>query len=217
LKESFEFIVNGSVIESDFAEASALFPSVRERFSVDGCARKFILKANVIETADIRSFPLLLSDESISNVRSQVLLICLKSGIQKNVSDLLMEKLADLESEDVSILSLETLSSLLLSESVSIESEDSLLRHILKLSPSYWDLLRHIQVEFLSEDGLSLLEEYLSLPPESVWQCSVERLVHFPPLFDSRIISNFLEILAEFQGKQFSFLRRGSRNGFETQ
>jgi hypothetical protein len=40
LRESFEFIVNGSVIESDFAEAASIFPEVREHLSVDGCARK---------------------------------------------------------------------------------------------------------------------------------------------------------------------------------
>jgi hypothetical protein len=41
LNESFQFVVNGSVIESDIATAAALSPAIRERFSVDGSARKF--------------------------------------------------------------------------------------------------------------------------------------------------------------------------------
>jgi hypothetical protein len=46
---------------------------------------------------------------------------------------------------------------------------------------------------------------------ESLWQCAAEWIV-FPP--DSRIISHFPEIFAEFLGEQFSFLWRGSRDGF---
>jgi hypothetical protein len=41
LNESFQIIANGFAIESDSAEAEALFPAVRERLSVDFCARKF--------------------------------------------------------------------------------------------------------------------------------------------------------------------------------
>jgi hypothetical protein len=57
---------------------------------------------------------------------------------------------------------------LLLSESVSVESEYALLRIILKLDPDYPNLLRHIQIEFLSEDGLSLWDEHFVIPPEFV-------------------------------------------------
>jgi hypothetical protein len=102
-----------------------------------------------------------------------------------------------------------------LSESVSIESEDALLRFLLKLGPGYRDLLRHIQLRFLSEDGLSLLEEDFGIPPESLWQCAAERIAHPPP--DSRIISGIPEIFAEFRGKRFSLLWRGGRDGFEAQ
>jgi hypothetical protein len=44
LKKSFRFIVNGIVIESDVAEASALFPRIRAQLSVDGCGRKFFFE-----------------------------------------------------------------------------------------------------------------------------------------------------------------------------
>jgi hypothetical protein len=101
------------------------------------------------------------------------------------------------------------LESLLLSESVSVESEDALLQIILKLGPDYRDLLKHIELEFLSEDGFSLLEEHFEIPPESLWQYAAERIAHPPPPpLNSRIISDFPEIFAEFRKKRFSLLWR---------
>jgi hypothetical protein len=126
----------------------------------------------------------------------------------------MIERRIDLESADVSILSFEALDSLLSSESISVESEDALLQFILKLGLDYRDLLSHIQIEFLSEDGLSLLDEHFGIPPESVWQCAVELVIPPPPL-DSRIISDFPKIFAEFRRKRFSLLWRGSRDGFK--
>jgi hypothetical protein len=171
LNESFEFIVNGRVIESDFSESAAFFRSVREQLSVDGCARKFFVNANGIEAADIRSLQLFLSGETISNGRSQRFLSGLlgnetlerlflnfsKTDIQMNLFDFVIENRIELKSVDVSSLSFEALDSLLLSDSISVESEDSLLQFVLKLGSEYRDLLRHIKVEFLSEYGFSLL------------------------------------------------------------
>jgi hypothetical protein len=128
------------------------------------------------------------------------------------------ESRINFESTDVSVLSIESFDSLLLNESISVESEDSLLRHILKLGFGYRDLLRHIQVSFLSEDGLSLLSESFEIPPESVFEFSVERITNLPPSplppFDSQIISDIPEIFTEFRWKRFSLLWRGSRDGF---
>jgi hypothetical protein len=205
LREPFLFVVNGAVIESDVAEAAALFGAVREQLSVDGCGRTFILNDSGIESADIRSLEFLLSDETISDGRSQFLQInllgkvnvdllflgCSKCDIRKNHWDFEKESRIDLESVDVSVFSVEVLDSLLLSESISIESEDSLLLFILKLGPDYRDLLRHIQIVFLSESGLSLLEEDLGIPPESLWYVIAERIAHPPSPLDSRIISDF--------------------------
>jgi hypothetical protein len=135
-----------------------------------------------------------------------------------NLSELMIERQIELESADLSILSIlsfEALDSLLLSESISVESEDTLLRLILKLGSDYRDLLRHIQLEFVSENGLSLLGGDFGIPPESVWQCVVERITHLR--FDSRIILDFPEILAEFRGRHFEILWLGSRDGFKAE
>jgi hypothetical protein len=127
LRELFLFIVNGSEIEREVSESAALFPAVREQLSVDSCARKFFVNDSEIESADIDSLELLLSGENISNIRSQfflnkvlgkdnlegLFLNCSKSNIRMNLP--------------------ETLDNLLLNEFVTAESEDSLLRMILKL------------------------------------------------------------------------------------
>jgi hypothetical protein len=229
LNESIEFIVNGKVIGVELAEAAALFPTVREQLSVDGCGRKFFVNLNGMETSDIRSLELLLSGESISKGVSEGLLIgllgnadferlffgCLKSDTGLNLSELMKERCLEFKSFDVSIFSIEALDSLLFHESFSIESEDALLRVILNLGSDHRDLLRHIQLEFLSEDGLSLLSEYLDIAPESVWECAAELISHpSPPRFNTQILSDLPEIFAEFRGKRFSVLWRGSRDGF---
>jgi hypothetical protein len=182
LNESIEFIMNRRVIEMEISEAIALFPSVREQLSVDGCGRKFFVTLSGIEASDIRSLELLLSGESISvgGSEERLFLNCWKGNNQMNLSTLLKERRLDFESVDVSIVSIEALDGLLLNESVTVESEDALLRLILKLGSDYRDLLRHIQLEFLSEDGVSLLSEYLKIPPESLWECVAGRVSHPP-------------------------------------
>jgi hypothetical protein len=118
-------VTKGEVIESDFAKAIELCPRVREQLSMDGCARMvfLFLKGNEMESADIHSFQLLLSGESISNGRSPILQSGLfgnvnlerlflgfsKVDIEKNLSDLVMERRIDLESANVSIKALDSL------------------------------------------------------------------------------------------------------------
>jgi uncharacterized protein YdcH (DUF465 family) len=61
-------------------------------------------------------------------------------------------------------------------------------------------------VEQLSTDFSELRKDVLTLKSQ---------IAAIPSVFDSRIISGFLEIFAEFQKKQFSLLWRGSRDGFK--
>jgi hypothetical protein len=221
LREAFEFIVNGSEFEREVCESAALFGAVREQLSVDSCARKFFVNLSEIDPAAIDSLELLLSGERISNVRSQLLLSKVllnehlerlflnfsKSDIGKNLSELMIERRIEFESTDISNFSFEVLDNLLLNEFVRVESEDSLLDDILKLGPGYRNLVRHIQIANLSEDGLSLLSESFDIPSESVLHCAVGRITHPPsPQLDSQVISDIREIFAEFGMKQFSLL-----------
>jgi hypothetical protein len=66
----------------------------------------------------------------------------------------------------------------LLSESVSVESEDALLPFILKLGSDDRNLLRYIQIGFLPKDVLFLFNEHFWISPESVWWCAFERIAH---------------------------------------
>jgi hypothetical protein len=117
-------------------------------------------------------------------------------------------------------MSFEALDDLFLRKSVIIESEDSLLRFILNLGSGYRFLLRHIQLDFLSSKGISLLARHFEIPPEVVWKLAAEVIghPHSPPLpgpFNSLIFSGCPGIFAEFRRKQFKLLWRGSWHGFK--
>jgi hypothetical protein len=132
-------------------------------------AKVFVTNSG-IEAADLRSLQLLLSGKSILVKRSQLLQNNLlgnvtlerlfldrsKLDIRRNLSELMIEQRIDCESVAVSVVSVEALDSLLLSEFVRVESEDSLLRFVLKLGSEYRDLPRHIRIQFLSEDGFCI-------------------------------------------------------------
>jgi hypothetical protein len=232
--ESFVFVVNERVIESDFAELVAVFPAADQQFWVDGCPQKFVVNNNEIEAVGIRSLQCLFSGESISIVGSHGLLSgflgnvtlevqfldCSKFSIHLNPPEFMNERRIKLESADLSILSFEALDSLVLTESISTESGDSLLQFILKPGPFYRDLRRHIEIAFVSEDGLSLWDEHFRILSESIWQCALKQIPHpllpSPPPFDLQVISDLSEVLAQFQGKQFSLVWRGSRDEFKT-
>jgi hypothetical protein len=123
----------------------------------------------------------------------------------------------ELELVDIYILWFEAFDDRLLSSSVKIEieSEDSLLRVFLNFGSVYRFLVRHIQLGFLSWEGISLLADHFKIPSESVWEC-ISGVIGRPPpgQFDSLIISSFPDILAEFGGKRFLLLWRGGRDGF---
>jgi hypothetical protein len=132
-----------------------------------------------------------------------------------------IERRIDLDSADFSSLSFEALNALLLNSSVNIDSEDSLLRVILNLPLQSRFLLRHIQLPFLSFEGLSLLAKHFNTSPESFWEWTAEVIARTPlspsPLLSSLIISSFPIIFAEFRRKTFKLLWRGSRDGFGAQ
>jgi hypothetical protein len=251
LSSSFTFLMNGAVIESDVAEAAALSPFVREQLSVDWCAREFVILDNKSESesgvgrsgmAALEALQSLLSGSGISVGRWEVLQsgylgnaclecslqFCRKSGIcatlSGSVSVSVIEQRMNLESADFSILSFEALDDLLSRSSFVIESEDSLLKFILNSGHDYRFLLKHIQLLYLSKEGLSLFADHFKIPLESVWECAVKLLARSPPpppcfssppgQLDSLIISGFPAIFAEFRGKRFINLWRGSRDGF---
>jgi hypothetical protein len=139
------------------------------------------------------------------------LLACAKATIDATLSNAVIERRMSLESADLAGLSFEALDDLLLRSSVKFGSEDELLFLVLNFGLGSRLLLRHIQPRFLSAEGVLLLADHFDIPPESIWECAAEVITQ--PL-DSRIISRFPAIFAEFRGKRFKLLWRGSRDGF---
>jgi hypothetical protein len=117
----------------------------------------------------------------------------------------------DLNSVDLSTLSVDALDQILTEGSFSIESEDDLFLRIFRLGSESGPLLRHIEIGFLS---VVVLAECISFPPECIWSGISRFLVPSTPALASVIISDFSEIFSEFRGKRFSLLSRGGRDGF---
>jgi hypothetical protein len=120
----------------------------------------------------------------------------------------------DLNSIDLSSLSVEAVDEILTGNSCYIESEDELLSRLLALNSEYRQLLRHIEIRFLSVVNVVALAESFAFPPEWIWNGLSRFSVVSAPELDSIIISDFPEIFAEFHTKQFLLLWRGGRDGF---
>jgi hypothetical protein len=198
-------MAKGITLECDVSEAVSISTAVREQLSVDACACKFFLSD--VELFD--SLRCIISGSAVSDERSLFTLrrqLCIPMMESQSVCSETDQ--FDLNSIDLSSLSVDALDQILTEGSFYIESEDDLFMRILGLGSEYGPLLRHIEIEFLS---VSALAECFSFPPEWIWSWISRLLV---PALDSVIISDFPEIFAEFRGKRFSLLWRGGRDGF---
>jgi hypothetical protein len=213
-EETFTFSGENATFECGIGQAVSLSPSVREQLLVDACARTFALgNVNAVD-----SIGCILSGKAVSVVPSPTGLgwkLCnpsLELELALSGTDRL-----DLNSVNLSMFSVEALDGILNGSSFSIASEDDLLEKLLCLDEKYHPLLSRIAIQFLSLPGRARLMEHLSFPTESIW-CGL--MHHFIPPFrspsplGSLIIWELPEIFAEFRGKQFLLLWRGSRDGF---
>jgi hypothetical protein len=110
----------------------------------------------------------------------------------------------DLEQDSVNIsrLSVESLEEFVWGASFCIDSEDDLLEWILSLGCEYRRLLRWIEIRFLRASGLATLANHFTFPTEWIWCSIADRAIpHFRFAWNSRIVSDFPEILHEFSGK----------------
>jgi hypothetical protein len=130
----------------------------------------------------------------------------------------------------------EFLHRLLSSENLRVESEDSLLRLLLEVEVEVdvevdrSEFLCHIEVSFLSSDGLSLFLHELTFEDltESIWAKIVIHLKgdgdqakakemrqrRFVSPSTSVIVSGIPSILKDLESKEWTLLYRGSRDGF---
>jgi hypothetical protein len=130
--------------------------------------------------------------------------------------------------DELRLIDAQTLHRLLSSDSLSIESEDWLLRLLLDLDlgDHRIDLLSHIEVSLLSAEGVALFFEEVGFDDvsEVIWSKVVSRLKggssdsprwrrnRLP--FESLIVREFPPLLADIRGKSWTLLCRGSRDGF---
>jgi hypothetical protein len=144
--------------------------------------------------------------------------------------------------DELRTLSKQTLHKILSSESLAIESEDTLLLTLIDLGCDYCDFWCYIEISFLSDDGISRFVDTLSFEEltMNLWCKIVSRLIgfcdedfrmrrcrchshshpHLPhtsneSVIESMIISNVPSSLKRFEQNEWILLYRGSRDGFK--
>jgi hypothetical protein len=217
--DEFTFLVNHKPFSTSAVEAMLLSLVVCEQLQVDACARRFVICDLEIDSTDLISLQSLLSglkiilqmsyQKSLSRLNRQLGNIglkrhffCLWSHSTVNATIILSNVFAthsrvSLQSiSDISLLSADALDSLLSNESFLVDSQNALLRLLVRLG--HLDLLRHIQWDFVSTAGIASLCEDLT---ESLWLAVAHWLMHLPPPsgFDSMIVSEFPPLFEEFQ------------------
>jgi hypothetical protein len=198
-------MAKGVTLECDVSEAVAVSAAVREQLSVDACACTF----SVSDVGVLDALRCIISGSAVSDERSL-------STLGRQLCNPMLELQSvcsktdrfDLNSIDLSSLSVDALDQILTEGSFYIKSEDDLFLRICGLGSEYRPLLRHIEIGFLS---VAALAECFAFPSECIW-IGISRLL--VPALDSVIISDFPEIFDEFRGKRFSLLWRGGRDGF---
>jgi hypothetical protein len=128
--------------------------------------------------------------------------------------------------DDLRSLDDRTLHGLLSSERLVVENEDALLRLLIGLDVNRCDFFGHIEVSFLSMEGLSLFLSEVQFEDlcDNIWLRVICRLKgdysdevrrrRYRPLHDSSILAQIPVCLEEFVMKRWTLLYRGSRDGF---
>jgi hypothetical protein len=230
LTDSFRFTINGTPVCVSGNAASGFSPAVALQYSVDACAREFVVEDQEVNATAISFFESFISGSKSSVSLSPsdwgslsflfghlwntpLELACLCKEVQRKVP---------LRLESISLLSIEALENLLCEWSFCVEGVRSLFEVIVSHGCEYFPLLHHVKRNDLKGDLLSdFVEISLSGPSEWVWSV----LWHvIPPLlcppdpsvsgFSSLIVADFPALFAEFRNKRFTLLWRGSRDGF---
>jgi hypothetical protein len=128
--------------------------------------------------------------------------------------------------DQLSLLDQQMLHRLLSSDSLAVESEDALLRVLIDLDVNRSDFFQYIEISFLSLEGLKLYLKEITFEDlcEGIWLKVISRLKgdsldqlrarRLPFSVDSLILSHIPSSLKDFQGKKWTLMYRGSRDGF---
>jgi hypothetical protein len=254
-------MVDGEAFEMSFSEAIVLSPMACDVLKSNPMGRTFKLPEHSVDAKTFRHFlAFALSREPIGLTRDAALSFipaCAALGNERLALGLLSSAKTDSEGstmdfsastidicasrlysysvEDLRFLSPSTLHELLSSPSLSLESEDALLRLLIDIECDKSEFWGYIELPFLSSAGISLFADGLTVDDltECVWRKIVVHLKghcddglrgrRFHSAFQSAILTEIPDILKDIGGggggggggdRQWTLLYRGSRDGF---
>jgi hypothetical protein len=253
--DSFTFVINGTRFEIDIIDALLLSPAAHERLQHDRRDTTIVIDDDNISCAAFSKLTDLLKCVSVEvNMAERKSMILLCRYLQNNTMEKIFFGLSIGQSssisvtfgsskpsdcsiiasdfylyskEDLSLLSVETLSDILSSDSLVLLSEDSLFDLLISFGDSYSALFDHLRIEFLSSRGISnffdkidfsrvtfKMWSSLGLRMKGIFDSSL-KMRRFRRI-DSNIIQSYADILSTFGDQIFGLLYRGSRDGFDS-
>jgi hypothetical protein len=251
--DQFTFLVHGRSFESELAEAVLISPAVSDALRTNPLNRSFLISSESIQSEDFNAFLTFVrcrdrvciprsravSFISISNyLGNESLVVALFSllkpgpgtelhiGNCEGAIDECASQFYSYSADDLRFIERGTLHRLLSSDSLLIESEDSLLRLLLTLGADRGDFFSYIEVPFLSAEGLSLFLSQLNFNDlsEALWLKILPRLQGISPSrrglrryrksLDSLILRQIPSGLSDVIGGSWALVYRGSRDGF---
>jgi hypothetical protein len=186
---SWTFIVDGQLFETNFAEAVVLSPIAYETLKCNPLTRTFELPEHSVDAKTFRLFlDFALSRAPVSLTRDAArsfIPVCASLGNERLALALLSSAKIDssdfpidfsdstidicashfysYSAEDLRSLGRSAFHRLLSSRSLSIESEDALLRLLIEIGWEKSEFWEYVEVPFLSSEGISVFAEGLSV------------------------------------------------------
>jgi hypothetical protein len=254
--DAFTFVVNGEEFTSTLPEAIALSPLIYDNLQSNSMNFSFHFPKGAIDSTAFRDFldfvrsraslrvprERVLSFISISGhlgnePLSLALLSAMNSGRRSGVQSraipfegVTVDECASAfhlcSVDQIRSLDRQTLHRVLSSRSLSIESEDWLLRLLLDLGVERSEFFSCVELEFLTRDGLALFVDNMEFDDltEGIWLKVGAFLKglrsgldtrHFQGSLDSAVVRCVPAVLREFSQKKWTLLYRGSRDGFQ--
>jgi hypothetical protein len=254
----FTFVINGERINSDLFEAVLLSPAVSQRLRTDWTDRLFVIGDSRIragsfsllrrllaleptEIAEADKHSLLYLCQALENPLLAAIFLQLlgSSAAVTDFSELELSQIPAIairfhtySTAELSALDAVTMDLILSNESLTVESEDLLMRTILALGKEYHSLFRHVRFEYLSRETIQEFLKQITFSDltDEIWERITVRLDAANPaseaavgrygqsgFIDSATLSPFARAVQSFGWKDVVLLYRGSRDGFESE
>jgi hypothetical protein len=254
--DNFYFIVNGEEFKSTIAETALISPTIHQQLRFCPEVHTFRIDSDSFTVKDFHRFiefvhSSFITDFSkeeqtsflsicglLGNIRLTFLLLESLHGFKYQKSDGLRvceidgnvcaSNFSDYSIDLLQRLEIKILHEIVSSPELKVENEDSFLKTLIDLGSDYFELWEYIEVNNLTENGISLFVEHLRFEEltESIWKRIVDRLCGSKSFecisgryrssvqFESLIVKDFPKLLEEFRNKTWKLLYRGSRDGF---